>query len=294
MSEETKKKTLLDVTELVLIRANRPMNAGELANAIIRIDPHLLSGQTPQKTVTARISMDILRLQEMSRFVRTGPGRFSLRGKGWEVETVVPRRQIAPIEEDILVIPVDDFRRSLGGKLSYGIYQIDRVKILKISKVMRRLEAEESEDFVQLIPTFVIRKTNSVLFHQRTKKLPEARLHNTWSCNFGGHLQSEDSPSLFYDDQNIVDLFYMRELNEELKFSCITTMKFIGALYLSNNTFERQHVGIVFEVSIPDSCTVTSLEPGYHINLTFKSIDTGANEVALDSWSMAIISAMEK
>lgn len=298
-SSPSQKRILLDVIEQVLIAADRPMNVGELTVAIIKEAPDVLSGRTPEKTVNARISMDILRSPETSRFVRTGRGRFSLRGKGWELETVVPRRQIAPIDEDILVVPTEALRGLLGKELYPNIYKIDRVKILENSTVLRRDDAEKTEEYVQIIPTFVIKKDQEILYHQRTKKLPESRLHNTMSCNFGGHLQSDDSPTLFFYDERVVDLFYMRELNEELKFSCNPKVEFIGALYLTGSSFERQHVGLVFIVSIPSSCIVTSLEPGYHTNLRFRNPQNAEgqdhdieNDFEVDSWSFSIQSMM--
>lgn len=71
----------LQIAEDVLRRVRRPLSAIQILRAAYEygIAPAHLRGRTQQKTMGARLSEDILRFRESSRFYRTAPGRFFLR-----------------------------------------------------------------------------------------------------------------------------------------------------------------------------------------------------------------------
>lgn len=71
----------LVIAEEVLRRVRRPLTALEILRAAygIGLAPPHLRGRTQGKTMGARLSEDILRLRDESRFYRTLPGRFFLR-----------------------------------------------------------------------------------------------------------------------------------------------------------------------------------------------------------------------
>ena len=73
--------TYLDVAERVLRAVRRPMSALQILRAAYErgIAPPHLRGRTQQKTMGARLSEDILRRRDDSRFYRTAPGRFLLK-----------------------------------------------------------------------------------------------------------------------------------------------------------------------------------------------------------------------
>ena len=70
----------LSLAERVLRACRRPMSAKEIiAHAFVRHDvPKHLHGHTQHKTLTARISEDILRFRDKSAFFRPYPGRYFL------------------------------------------------------------------------------------------------------------------------------------------------------------------------------------------------------------------------
>ena len=72
--------TYLWVAETVLRKHKRPLSARELVNYGLEdgLFPATGLSQTPQKSMQARISLDILH-NDQSRFVRTSRGRFLLR-----------------------------------------------------------------------------------------------------------------------------------------------------------------------------------------------------------------------
>src|SRR5258707_13756242 len=80
---EGEHQTYLRVAEIVLADALSPLKAREIIDRGIErglFGDHVLS-QTPEKSMQARLSMDILNRDGQSIFVRTGRGRFTLRSK---------------------------------------------------------------------------------------------------------------------------------------------------------------------------------------------------------------------
>jgi hypothetical protein len=81
-------QTYLRVAEIVLADALQPLKAREIVDRGIErglFGDHVLS-RTPQKSMQARLSTDILNRAGISKFVRTGRGRFTLRSKVLNVE----------------------------------------------------------------------------------------------------------------------------------------------------------------------------------------------------------------
>jgi hypothetical protein len=72
--------TYLALAQDVLRRVRRPLSAMQILRSAYEfgIAPPHLRGRTQQKTLGARLSEDILRLRDASRFYRTAPGRFLL------------------------------------------------------------------------------------------------------------------------------------------------------------------------------------------------------------------------
>lgn len=68
----------LSLAEDVLRRVRRPLSALQILRSAYEsgVAPPHLRGRTQHKTLGARLSEDILRLREASRFYRTAPGRF--------------------------------------------------------------------------------------------------------------------------------------------------------------------------------------------------------------------------
>ncbi|MDO6758110.1 winged helix-turn-helix domain-containing protein [Phaeobacter inhibens] len=71
----------LEIAEMVLAQRRRPMGPHAILREAYLLDlmPSHLHGETQHKTLQARLSEDILRSKERSRFVRTEPGKFFLR-----------------------------------------------------------------------------------------------------------------------------------------------------------------------------------------------------------------------
>ena len=212
---------------------------------------------------------------------------------GEATEFLVNRRKINPIDEIIRVVPRATFERFSRRCRPNPLYRINVENLVDASVTMQREKAEETEDYVQLIPTFVIRKSGSVLTYRRTKRLPEARLHNSRCVSFGGHMQVDDTPDLFASTYLEPETRLYRELYEELSFSEPVTPNYVGVLHLTSTLFERQHAGIVFNVRLRESVKVESLETTMHSDVRFSNTRELQNEdETLDSWSKVLLSLM--
>ena len=286
--------TQLEAAEAILREFGRPMSSRELAIHMKSMDAVKIEGQTPWKTVNARLSEDIRSLGPSSKFLRTGHGQFGLRE--WEdaTEFVGFQRKINPVDEVILVVAQQVLATHETRTNKFGLFEVDIRNLLRDTEEMVRLEAEQTTDVVQLVPTFLIRRDANLLCYTRTKRLPEARLHNQRSLSCGGHMQSDDVPELFFFDDDILSRFLCRELYEELELSPAPKhIRFLGMLHLDGNDFELQHAGLIFDVLLDSDATYTSLEPGMHTDIAFEDIKK-LSEIREqhDSWSQVFLNIL--
>lgn len=293
LSTQHRPKTILQACADALAAAGRPLHAHEIVQGVLSAGTNLLTGPTPWKTVTAKISVDIRSNGSESRFQRVGHARFALREWGENTEFLVNRRKLNPIDETIRVVPRESFDRIIRRYRPKPLYRMNIENLVNASISMTRARAEETAEFIQLIPTFVIRKANTVLTYRRTKRLPEARLHNSRCLSFGGHMQVDDLPDLFAPSFYEPATRLYRELYEELRFSGPVLPRYLGVLYLTSSMFERQHAGIVFNVKIHKSVQVESLETSRHSDVKFEDIGLlNSSSDDLDSWSRTLLSVM--
>lgn len=202
-----------------MLRAcDRPLSARAIAEQLDERTSTAPGGATPWKTIGARLAEDI-RSNVGSRFMRVGSGMYALSSWVELVAVDVPARRVNPLDEDILVVDQDVFEALKSGKRLRRLYDVGYGSLLKVARPVHRMRAEEDNGLVQLIPSFLIFREDSVLSFRRTRKTPEQRLHDSISIVFGGHLQAEDNPALFADVDEQVERFLFRELHEELGFS---------------------------------------------------------------------------
>lgn len=285
--------TLLDAIEEAFRASGRPLSARALAGELEERGSGAPGGATPWKTIGARLAEDI-RSNESSRFIRVGAGMYALRSWSGLMPVDVPARRINPLDEDILAIDRDAFDALKSGRLLRRLYDVGYGSLLEVAKPVHRMVAEEDHGLVQLIPSFLIFREDTVLSFRRTRRTPERRLHNSVSIVFGGHLQAEDSPSLFAHDDVQVQRFLFRELHEELGFDPpFVRSSYCGVLHLEATSFERQHAGVVFAIELGPGTVVKSLEPGFHAGLRFLPWEgIASSPVMEDRWSAACVAHM--
>lgn len=248
----TKASTFIGVAERVLAHANRPMTAREIVRSGSDQGWLKTRGKTPWKTMNARLSTDILKNREKSLFMRADSGLLSLRTWSDQIqEFTAPRRTIALFDEDILVFDkklLHQFTPTTGLTSPHK----SAASLLSHCYSMRRQEAEERFDVIQLVSVYIVRFKDKILTYKRSKRLPEKRLNHVYSAFFGGHLNDNDVLPLFsFDSKQQLDYLAERELNEELKMpQSPSSIRFRGLLYDPRTEVSKQHIGVVFVVKM--------------------------------------------
>ncbi len=119
---------------------------------------------------------------------------------------------------------------------------------------MRRGEAEESPDFKQPIPYWVLVNSKGEIFLYRRwgkgSAAGEKRLHEKLSIGVGWHVEKKDVS----EAENPLTLTFQRELEEEiwLKSKDIDEIRLLGFVNDDSNEVGRVHLGIVFLVRVKE------------------------------------------
>lgn len=223
--------TYLWVAETVLRKHKRPLRSRELVR--YGLEDGLFSdrelSRTPQKSMQARLSLDILANPDGSRFIRTGRGLFYLRDlmPTAELRTDAPknireyiavRREAPPSSENVLVV----HRNEYNGILNYqGIKTItfDDVRRLlstQHTSYLPRTVAEISDEFKQFVTYTIIQHNSSILSFTRGRyNRASSFLRGARCIGFGGHVTDKDH-SLFSVDDLGIRANAAREIGEEI------------------------------------------------------------------------------
>ena len=281
----------------VLKIRQEPLTAREITAIATREQRLHTGGLTPWQTMKSKLSTDILRLGERSLFMRTAKGRFGLRE--WNetlVEHIADRYQKALFDEDIVVFPAASLLRYVPG---VGIHSntFDRDALLDECYPMRRREAEENFSVIQLVSVFIVHHDESYLTYKRSRRLPESRLHGSYSISFGGHLNPDDiSRLLNIFDPSLGGPLLERELGEELRLRTgdMTSMTYRGLLYDDSRPVSRQHLGIAYDVILgTDQFTIG--ERGFLMDAKFETLEQIFARIGdFENWSQLIANVDRK
>jgi hypothetical protein len=231
------KPTYLWAADTVLRKQKRPLHASEIVSyaqeqGLFSDEMH---SRTPQKSMQARLSLDILNKGEQSLFVRTGPGAFYLReflarnasippneglnaGEATSPKSYIASRR-APMAatERVLAIPRPHYESILtfqGLKRDDGALVHDLVN--GPVRYMPRTEVESIDDFKQVITYVLVTYGAKVLsFRRGTFNRPAAFLRGCLCIGFGGHVAESDL-SIFSCADAGVRANAVRELREEV------------------------------------------------------------------------------
>ena len=294
-------RRLIDYIEDAFNYSRQPLSAEDILRVITKYLQIQLNGKTPTTAIRARLSQDIEAHGERSRFARFARGKYGLRK--WlhkypekYTEFNVRASRDLRMEEDLAV-----FDRELLSQLS-----IDKLKFTSIPTEwfrencfsLRRREAENDDQLVQLVSVFLIRYQNKILTHVRAGWAPESRLHGEKSVHLGGHINYEEIFGLFDPFDTDSDYpWVLRELFEEIDIkddSKLPKIKTIGLLYDDSRDVSKQHLGLCYLVDLlSDDFSIG--EKGYHIDAEL--IDK--NEIKIESstfenWSRILISELEE
>lgn len=276
----------------VLLEHGAPLTAQEIVEIALRRGFLSTKGATPAQTMKSKLSTNILRHGSESLFMRSGKGRFALRGWNVQVsEFTADRFQKALFDEDIIVFPAEMLHRFVPRP---GLWRTppSSAELRAELRAVRRREAEEDTSLIQLVSVFIIRHQDRVLTYKRTKRLPESRLHDYYSLGFGGHLNPDDVSPLF--DMFRVDQFQpwlMRELKEEVKFESRAVKKtiFRGLLYDKSKPVSRQHLGVTYEIIVGSEVFEIG-ERGFLMDAKFESVkQIQGRRKKFENWSLLLL-----
>lgn len=123
--------------------------------------------------------------------------------------------------------------------------------IIDVADFGDRANLETDPNFKQLIPYIIVRKGNYILNYSRGKKGDESRLHATRSIGFGGHIEESDD---YAKGIGPVEACILRELHDELGYtiSSFSELKFLGYVNNEEDDVGKVHLGLVFDLVVPD------------------------------------------
>jgi len=277
----------------VLRAEARPLTAQQITDVAVERGLLRTSGQTPSQTMKAKLSVEILRNGTSSLFKRSDRGRFALREWTDVAEHVADRYQRALFDEDIVVFPAD-VRTVYVPRIGLNSGLLDSEGLLAECYPMRRRSAEEDPSVIQLISVFVVKHSDRILTYKRSKRLPESRLHGFYSVAFGGHLNPDDVLHMFnIFDPGQSEAWLIRELHEELRIkegsNKILGLNYAGLLYDDSEAVSRQHLGIVYDVTLETDCYAIG-ERGFLMDSKFETLDEIRGRISeFENWSVLLV-----
>jgi predicted NUDIX family phosphoesterase len=284
---ENETQTFLRVAEIVLADTLVPLRAQEIVDRAIErglFGDHVL-GRTPEKSMQARLSMDILRGPEKSSFMRVARGRFTLRRKVFPSleskesvgEYIAQRRILRTPKEEVLCVS----ERAFSSVLTFQGIDTDAGQIL--SRLLEdqnlvhisRAEAETRNDAKQFITYVLVQCGQRLLFFKRSYLSRAAEFLRGAKCiGFGGHVSAADADMLSRRDSGISSCA-RRELSEELHLTDADASNFrtvrlfqnvslerLGILNDDSSEVGRRHIAVIFRAWLPEWAVARQLEKG--------------------------------
>jgi predicted NUDIX family phosphoesterase len=228
-------QTYLRVAEIVLSKALSPLKAREIVERGIEqglFGDHVM-GRTPEKSMQARLSIDILGRAHQSRFARTSKGRFTLRSRlaaelhesGGDRPLLTPsveyhaeRRVLRTPKEEVLCVSEARFK----DVLTFQGVDTDPSEVLNQLlqgdhlHYVARSDAETRNDAKQFITYVLVQCGQRLLFFKRSYISRAAEFLRGSKCiGFGGHVSAADKDILSHPDHGL-SYCARRELSEEL------------------------------------------------------------------------------
>lgn len=288
----------LDVAYRVLRHEGQPLSPDEITEFGLKWGWLTTRGKTPAQSMKARLSMDILDKELQSRFMRTASGKFGLRQwHGEHAEFVSQRFKKSLLEEDIVVFPAVSLYKYVPGPGLHLITPRNRRSLIAELESMKRSLAEERYDVIQLVSVFVVRFGEEYLTYKRTKRLPENRLHGSYSMSFGGHLNPEDILPLFdIFDSKMAHFVMNRELQEEIRFQANNSpeLRYRGLLYDNSRDVSRQHLGVVYDVKLGNDNFQIG-ERGFLMDAKFETLEEiEARRGSFENWSWILMDSEKR
>jgi len=201
-------------------------------------------------------------------------------------------------DEELVVIKTSDFNTNinLSGFNKDRVYFRALENLIASSTIKpHRSEAENDINLIQIVTVCVITYKNKILVNTKYEVDSESRFNLANQIWIGGHLRYEDESSK--PPAQWMLSCVRRELKEELQFHEDLNPKLLGMVYDRTHPKSLQHIGVVFEIKLPESFNYRSLEgqrqrerSGQSIVTRFVSLEQDNRELAeLEQWSYFIL-----
>jgi len=207
-----KPENYLDIAELVLRTARRPLSARAMMEAAHRggIVPPRLFGKTQHKTLHARLSEDVLNHKLESRFYRTDPGLFFL--SEFRSDPTIPnefkdpfyaRRRARDLEKADALALDREFLRTQGAEL-YDWKELFRVA--GQAGALKHVNPQSVDESLVPVWAFSIVRRSDELLCYRIGRYRDQRdaFANHKSIGFA-EMVSFDDLTLFSDDMGVTE-----------------------------------------------------------------------------------------
>ncbi len=201
--EQALSNSYLDLARTVLLRERRPLTARKILEEAIlaAVVPSHLYGNTPHKTLHARLSEDILRNRQRSAFFRTSAGEFFLRElindqtlkQEYRQEYRAPRRQIKKREAPVLAFPRDLWLRYFESSTCLELKDFNSIITSFGPNYIPPNELTSEASYLPVHSFLIAHKANSILsyvfgrLNAASDPLEEVR-----SIGFGGYVHETD------------------------------------------------------------------------------------------------------
>jgi predicted NUDIX family phosphoesterase len=307
----------LDVAERVLAKHGRPLRSRDLVSLGIE-DGFVESwdSKTPQKSMQARLSIDILRKGEESRFIRTKRGRFYLRGllsaplsrhhdlfsiteeSPNYAQPFTTNRRIYPTPlENVLTVSQGHYRKFLDFQ---GLHYLAPKRLYQLinpnsTSYVSRIYAETIDDRKQVLTYIIVTHRKKVLsFRRGSYSNIAAFLRGSRCIGFGGHVTEHDHNLFSHDDLGVASSA-LRELIEEIQPSGDSSslerrkiydgnLIYRGILNDDSSDVGRRHVAVVYEYAVKDWSVWSKPQRGEKSVNQLEWIDTRNDSVDLNEF----------
>jgi predicted NUDIX family phosphoesterase len=307
--------TYLWVAETVLRKHKRPLTARALVNYGLEDELFPAAGlsHTPQKSMQARLSMDILN-NDSSTFIRTGRGRFYLREllaqQGPDDPTALKvyhaeRRVPVPSSEMVLCIPKSVYEYFLKYQGIGNESPPNPLLGLQDAAVtyLPRSVAETDDEFKQVITYTIIQYQSKILTFRRGLYNRAAKFLRGAQCvGFGGHVNENDRDLFSLDDLGIRQNA-AREISEELMLPAgrphlnPDDLEFLGILNDDSSDVGIRHMAVVLRYWVDDWSQWKSVGRGEASINKIRWLDTLKETINLSEfeyWSQLVVRAFFK
>lgn len=305
--------TYLWVAETVLRKHGRPLSARELVNYGLEdgLFPNRGLSRTPQKSMQARLSIDILN-NPSTPFVRVSKGRFYLKERlggatsddlvEGEVlaEYTAVRREAVESHEMVLSISRDRYAEYLNFQGVGRFGTPDPLGFLGPENTVYqpRVIAETLNDYKQVVTYAVIQNKSKILSFRRGQYNRAASfLRGAFCVGFGGHVTDEDNTLFSFRDQGIRQNA-AREIWEELILPRgrpqidPDSFEYLGVLNDDSSDVGVRHLAVVLRYWADDWDEWRGVKRGEASVSKLEWIDTSEEPINLSNyeyWSQLVI-----